>query len=393
LLRAEWQLLSIYLHFPLLDKMLPITKKAAILFDGANSQVILPEAPWAFFECFQLIPFHVLVGAADREANMLEEFITLYSRLTNGHGSGADALFRAELAFMRGDRTNAEIFAYKAIFLAESKQQQIIQIGATKLLASIALIKSDADGWQNAISAMERAATGSTQNTSMLRTLLDVICGTLLAELRDFSRIADWLKRADTIPRQLPVAIYNTAVAVHMLYLMGQGDFPRLVGFGLTIPLNTHTVFINCIHYFLMAVGYASLENRTLAAENLKHSAEKSLPDGMIHCLAGFSPLLQGLPEELMENNYPHLCSHFKEYKEQYVTGWITLHSTIVAHDLPSGLTGREQEIALLAADGLRNNEIAKKLFVSENTVRAHLRSIYHKLDIDRRAKLVKKLK
>jgi LuxR family maltose regulon positive regulatory protein len=69
------------------------------------------------------------------------------------------------------------------------------------------------------------------------------------------------------------------------------------------------------------------------------------------------------------------------------------LYNANVADELPSGLTGREREIAVLAADGLRNNEIAEKLFVSENTVRAHLRSIYQKLDIDRRAKLAGKLK
>ena len=57
-----------------------------------------------------------------------------------------------------------------------------------------------------------------------------------------------------------------------------------------------------------------------------------------------------------------------------------------------SGLTKREREIAELAAEGLRNNEIAGMLFVSENTVRAHLRSIYQKLDIDRRAKIAKAL-
>jgi len=69
------------------------------------------------------------------------------------------------------------------------------------------------------------------------------------------------------------------------------------------------------------------------------------------------------------------------------------LHNAIVADELPSGLTEREREIAELAADGLRNNEIAEILYVSENTVRAHLRTIYQKLDIDRRAKLAKILR
>ena len=59
----------------------------------------------------------------------------------------------------------------------------------------------------------------------------------------------------------------------------------------------------------------------------------------------------------------------------------------------PFELTEREREIAQLAADGLRNHEIAEALFVSENTVRAHLRTIFQKLDIDRRAKLSKVFK
>ena len=50
-------------------------------------------------------------------------------------------------------------------------------------------------------------------------------------------------------------------------------------------------------------------------------------------------------------------------------------------------------EVAKLAAQGLRNGEIAAKLVVSEATVRAHLRSIFQKLDIDRRARLAERLK
>jgi DNA-binding NarL/FixJ family response regulator len=45
-------------------------------------------------------------------------------------------------------------------------------------------------------------------------------------------------------------------------------------------------------------------------------------------------------------------------------------------------LTEREQEILKLMAEGLTNSGIAKKLFVSERTVEAHVRHLLSKLDI-----------
>ena len=47
----------------------------------------------------------------------------------------------------------------------------------------------------------------------------------------------------------------------------------------------------------------------------------------------------------------------------------------------------------MLAAEGLRNKEIAQKLFISEETVKSHIRSIFNKTNIDRRSKLVNLLK
>ena len=56
-------------------------------------------------------------------------------------------------------------------------------------------------------------------------------------------------------------------------------------------------------------------------------------------------------------------------------------------------LTEREQEVAALAAKGYRNHEIAKELFISENTVKHHLKIIFQKMNIDRRSKLVEMLR
>lgn len=53
-----------------------------------------------------------------------------------------------------------------------------------------------------------------------------------------------------------------------------------------------------------------------------------------------------------------------------------------------SGLTGRQQEIALMALKGFCNREIAERLFITEQTVKDHLYDIYVKLRIHHRSEL-----
>jgi DNA-binding NarL/FixJ family response regulator len=54
-------------------------------------------------------------------------------------------------------------------------------------------------------------------------------------------------------------------------------------------------------------------------------------------------------------------------------------------------LTRREKEILLLIADGLTNNEIASKLFLSSHTVDSHRKNLFIKFDVNNVALLVKK--
>ncbi|RUW61860.1 response regulator transcription factor [Mesorhizobium sp. M7A.F.Ca.US.008.03.1.1] len=53
-----------------------------------------------------------------------------------------------------------------------------------------------------------------------------------------------------------------------------------------------------------------------------------------------------------------------------------------------SRLTGRETEVADLVSRGLRNKAIAKRLHVSEGTVKMHLHHVYEKLHLGGRAEL-----
>lgn len=58
-----------------------------------------------------------------------------------------------------------------------------------------------------------------------------------------------------------------------------------------------------------------------------------------------------------------------------------------------SGISSREYEVLELLAQGYSNQEIAEKLFVSLNTIKTHIASIFLKLDVKRRTQAVQRAK
>lgn len=57
------------------------------------------------------------------------------------------------------------------------------------------------------------------------------------------------------------------------------------------------------------------------------------------------------------------------------------------------GISKREMEVLELIAQGLSNQEIAEKLFVSLNTVKTHSSNLFIKLDVKRRTQAVQTAK
>jgi LuxR family maltose regulon positive regulatory protein len=362
LLKGEWLLLDCWRHAPDLPAMIELVRQAEPLFAGRRSRVILPSAPWCFGNFSQMCAF--------------------------------DALFRAELAHYRGEWGEAEVLLYKAGHLAERNGQRVIQLGVALHLAEIAVERADMALWQRTIADMERAVSGAGQGGFVLPATADMVRSVLLVELGYPKRIAPWLREGRTSGRILPAA-EHIALFTRLNCLMHEGEFARLAGMaeaGLR-ELKRSDVLLETLVSIQAAVGRLWLGNAARAEALIRRAAEISLPDGLVHLFAAYdTEALKGMAEKLIRAEYPLLLHRFLAVKARFSMGYGVLRTGIAAADLPRSLTAREREVAVLAAGGLRNGEIAKKLGASENTVRAHLRAVYQKVGVDRRARLAEKL-
>jgi len=88
--------------------------------------------------------------------------------------------------------------------------------------------------------------------------------------------------------------------------------------------------------------------------------------------------LKEALPEELLYAI--RLVDHGRKYYDPGIIGAVMKESTTDIYN--EALTPREQEVLLALGEGLCNKDIAKKLFISDYTVKKHVSQILAKLGL-----------
>ena len=398
-LMGEWQLLSALEDFPDLDKMKEAYLRAAALMD-APSAVFVPQEPFLFGCTSMWYLFYTTPGEMLRTADKLADAMKVYNSLTGGRGEGAPELYRGEALSVQGRFEESEIQAYQAAFLSERAQNASVTYGAALLLGINAIYQSDMIALQKAIEYLENKAQaypflqGRAINTYMVET----VRGYLLGLMMETGRSALWTQgEADSLSDLTFTNFMIKTCRITDLILKRQ--YRRAIASveaSLKLDMRLVSLPTRNFMYTGLALCYLAIGRPVKAADYLDQAltaAERDKNFTFLACFRKYFSVLFLVPG--LSSRHAAAIREIRRLKIHYTRAeesriFSSLEGTA---EYAEELTDREREIAELAAQGMRNSEIASQLHLSENTVKYHLKTVFQKMNIDRRSGLVELLK
>lgn len=184
------------------------------------------------------------------------------------------------------------------------------------------------------------------------------------------------------------VRAFALYVQAHRLYL--KEEYALSAGVvEATLSMGAASYPISAIYLHLVAVmDYMSLKQPNRAESHLLTAWDIARPDDLIEGFGEHHGLLGGMLEAVIKPKWPKDFRRIIDITYRFSSGWRRVHNPITGEDVADDLTTTEFAMAMLAARGWSNQEIAAHLHISINTVKSHLSEAMRKLGVDTRKEL-----
>ena len=334
---------------------------------------IRSDGGWTFGSPSVLMMFHREAGALERELAEMDECMPHYYRVTQGHGQGAEAIMRAEAAFLQGRFTDAQIALEQAYARIAGNGQENMALCCDFLAWRLSLWTDAAPRYDF---AQRRAALLPRHNTDWLR-ILDAVSAYYHALRGQTEAIPDVFRehRLSDVPYLAP-GRPMMEMAENQVYL-AQGAYTQVIG-------RSEGLLAVCggMHYALVALhvgiqtaaAYAMLGKREEARVLLRQALDSAAADGLIMPFAENGRYVKALLEEERDSFAGEILALLERGEAQ---------ALCMEPAALSVLTAREREIVALIVQRCSNREIAEALYLSEGSVKQYVNRIYGKLAIE----------
>lgn len=355
---------------------------------GQPAEIFSRKIHWTFGSPSVLYLYYRESGSLKAHTAALIENLPLYSRLMNGHGAGGGYVMEAERYFNAGDFDNAEISLQKAELTAKAAEESNIMLCCEFLRARLDFLRGNYASLFGILKKM--------RETMADRKLYNYLHTVEICE----GFVHAWLKLPDKLPRRLletdPGTLHLGFPALGMFHILAgramliRGEYLKLIGSG-DYFIQTASVFPNLLGiiytYIMLAAANHMVYRHEDALACLHKALDMALPDELympfVENCDYIEPLLRELSGDIAYregiDTILGLYTVFRLGKERILSEMSPVKPR---------LSDRELEIARLATQGLSNREIGERLYISANTVKSALKSVYAKLMVNDRLSL-----
>ena len=368
--------------------------KKSIDYSGSPIIGLTAKVPFTFSCPSVLSLYHSEGENIDNEIEQLGICMPNYYKISEGHGKGAEALMKAEALFNRGNLDGAETLCHKALYMADSRDQTSITLGAILLLTRISIFEGNYENYMDNFQALRKKVSFyNNKMASEFVKLLDMCESFLYSLINEADKINDWLKSSESIEERLNLISMSYANMIYGKYLYLSGEYQKLLGIsGQFLGLaSIYSYEIPKIYtYIYIAMANNALENYEKAYKMIKVALDTAKSNNLIiPFVENFEFIGELLDKISVEATYSAFIKEIKSLSKKYLSGKKSIEKNSKSKE-NYGLTSRELDVAKLAAQRLSNKEIAAKLFIAESTVKSNMKIIFSKLNISSRQDLSK---
>ena len=182
--------------------------------------------------------------------------------------------------------------------------------------------------------------------------------------------------------------LYLLYAIAHALYL--QKRYQEALGVARSALMMAAGRFPSvCVYLNLVgSMVAANLHDEGLAAEFFHRAWQIAQKEDYIQPIVEHHGMLQGQIERYIRDAQPEEYNRIADKVMAFSRGWMKIHNPESVNKVTDRLSPYEFSLAMMAARGKRNQEIADYLRISVNTVKFHLSGIYQKLGVTNRKDL-----
>lgn len=336
-------------------------------------------------------------GARQRIERAVHSGIPWMTKVMKGAMSGMPELFSAESAYLSFDFEGAKQHAYRSIFEAEAESQHDLVMNAYCMLTRIGFMQGDFQEVNRHIKIITEYA--DKYEISVLKEIRDTALGWYYVKMRDFKRVPKSIISTDYVNKLF--SSFARPMTVYTNYLLGMGEFAQAIGWldHIMSMRTAKAVDQDIIFMYVMhAIGHSCLGNDELAMQSLWKAYKMCYSNGLITIFIEADKYMTSLIETARrQKKYSFApewldligreAAEFTARADAVRAAYRRQNPAKLAKNNP--LSGRELAVLQSVARGLTREEIALEQYISMNTVKSTIASIFNKLGASNKADAV----